>query len=76
MKRKNVIRAWRDEEYRRSLSEEELAMLPEHPAGFLKMEDDEVLGSVTGGCIPPTFNHCGNTSCIASCDPHLGDICI
>jgi len=49
MKKNDVIRAWRDEEYRSSLSEQELAALPEHPAGILAV-DDEVLQNITGGC--------------------------
>lgn len=62
MKKNDVIRAWRDEEYRRSLSEQELAALPEHPAGVMTLED-ESLDSVSGGrpfgttvdfsCVPP-----------------------
>lgn len=49
MKKKNVIRAWRDPKYRQSLSEDEKAQLPTHPAAWV---DDEVLASVTGGCCP------------------------
>ena len=49
MKKIDVIRAWRDEEYRNNLTPEELASLPENPAG-LSVVDDSVLRSVTGGC--------------------------
>ncbi len=51
MKKRNVdvVRAWRDDEYRNSLSEAERAMLPEHPVGLAEIDDD-VLRSVTGGC--------------------------
>ena len=34
MKKVDVIRAWRDAEYRDSLPEDVRASLPEHPAGF------------------------------------------
>jgi mersacidin/lichenicidin family type 2 lantibiotic len=34
-----IIRAWIDEEYRLSLSEEQLAQLPEHPAGLIELND-------------------------------------
>jgi mersacidin/lichenicidin family type 2 lantibiotic len=34
-----IIRAWTDEEYRLSLSEEQLAQLPEHPAGLVELND-------------------------------------
>ena len=44
----NVIRAWKDEEYRLGLSEEERALLPEHPAGLIHLREDQ-LGSVVGG---------------------------
>ena len=35
----DIIRAWKDEEYRLSLSEEQRAVLPEHPAGLIELED-------------------------------------
>jgi mersacidin/lichenicidin family type 2 lantibiotic len=43
----DIIRAWKDEEYRNSLSSEEQAMLPANPAGALELSDAE-LGSVHG----------------------------
>lgn len=49
MKKKQIIEAWRNEEYYLSLSEEERAGLPSHPAGLTGIED-EILRSVTGGC--------------------------
>jgi mersacidin/lichenicidin family type 2 lantibiotic len=49
--RKNidVARAWRDQDYYLSLTEEERASLGTHPAGALALEDT-VLRSITGGC--------------------------
>jgi len=41
----NVVRAWKDEFYRRSLSDEERSQLPENPVGELELTDTE-LGSV------------------------------
>ncbi|HJX26844.1 MAG TPA: mersacidin/lichenicidin family type 2 lantibiotic [Thermoanaerobaculia bacterium] len=63
MKKIDVVRAWRDEEYRNSLTPEELASLPENPAG-LAVVQDSVLRSVTGGCgyQGPTTKY---TSCVA-----------
>jgi mersacidin/lichenicidin family type 2 lantibiotic len=52
MSRLNIIRAWKDEEYRRSLGETERAALPQHPAGLAELGDAE-LGAVEGG-MPPT----------------------
>lgn len=49
MKKIDVVRAWRDEEYRNSLTEEERASLPENPAGAAVVEDS-VLKTISGGC--------------------------
>ena len=35
----DIIRAWKDEEYRQSLSTEELKQLPENPAGLIELSD-------------------------------------
>jgi mersacidin/lichenicidin family type 2 lantibiotic len=45
----NIIRAWKDPEYRSSLSAQEYALLPASPAGTI---DDAKLAEVAGG-IPP-----------------------
>ena len=50
MKKKQILEAWRNEEYYLSLSEEERARIPEHPSGILNIGDD-VLKSITGGCV-------------------------
>ena len=47
----DVSRAWRDEDYYLSLTEEERAELGPHPAG-LTLVADEALRSITGGCGP------------------------
>ena len=39
MSKVDVIRAWKDEEYRLSLTEQERAQLPAHPAGLIELED-------------------------------------
>jgi mersacidin/lichenicidin family type 2 lantibiotic len=33
----DIIRAWKDADYRQSLSEDEQALLPEHPAGVIEL---------------------------------------
>jgi mersacidin/lichenicidin family type 2 lantibiotic len=38
----NIIRAWKDAEYRQSLSEAERALLPEHPAGLIELADADL----------------------------------
>lgn len=44
----DVIRAWKDEEYRDSLSEAERAQLPEDPAGAIELQDFD-LSRAAGG---------------------------
>jgi mersacidin/lichenicidin family type 2 lantibiotic len=53
----NVIRAWKDVEYRLRLSVAERAQLPDNPAGAVEMTEAE-LGAVAGG-MPPSCNDCG-----------------
>jgi mersacidin/lichenicidin family type 2 lantibiotic len=49
MSHQDIIRAWKDEEYRNSLSDAERAQLPENPAGLIELPDEE-LDAVAGGC--------------------------
>jgi mersacidin/lichenicidin family type 2 lantibiotic len=42
----DIVRAWKDETYRQTLSEEQLSMLPANPAGELT---DAEMASVCGG---------------------------
>jgi mersacidin/lichenicidin family type 2 lantibiotic len=48
MSHQHIIRAWKDPEYRRSLSEAEQALLPPHPAGHIELTDAD-LDQVAGG---------------------------
>ncbi len=38
----DIVRAWKDEDYRQSLSEEERAQLPANPAGFVELSLEEL----------------------------------
>jgi len=44
----DIVRAWKDPEYRRSLSETELENVPAHPSGVIELKDAE-LDAVAGG---------------------------
>ena len=44
----DLVRAWKDPEYRKSLTAEQLASLPPNPAGVGELSDEE-LESVAGG---------------------------
>lgn len=48
MSEKDIIRAWKDADYRNSLSASERAALPAHPAGLVEIRDEDVEG-VAGG---------------------------
>jgi mersacidin/lichenicidin family type 2 lantibiotic len=37
-----VIRAWKDPEYRSNLSESEISMLPENPAGQIELSGSQL----------------------------------
>lgn len=59
----NIVRAWKDEAYRNSLSETELAQLPMNPAGLIELTDED-LESVSGGA--KSFICCGLLSIACS----------
>ena len=67
MSNADIIRAWKDTKYRASLSHDERALLPPHPAGITELEDDAYLDGVVGGQRPYSsdFPGCGSmeTAC-------------
>ncbi len=48
MTKLEIIRAWKDEDYRNSLSEADRALLPQDPAGVVELSDQD-LGFAEGG---------------------------
>ncbi len=56
MSHEDIIRAWKDEEYRNSLSEEQRAQLPENPAGMVELPD-ESMQAIAGGAGAQSFNN-------------------
>jgi mersacidin/lichenicidin family type 2 lantibiotic len=63
----DIVRAWKDAEYRQRLSADEQAQLPQHPAGSIELADED-LPQVAGGasalcltyvsvCDPCTFDY-------------------
>lgn len=67
MKKKvDVARAWRDEDYFLSLTEEERASLGAHPSGVSGLSDD-ILGSITGGCGRYQYDPSVETPCFSNC---------
>ncbi len=61
MSEQNIIRAWKDEAYRRGLSEAERAALPENPAGRVDLDElsaAELAGIDGGYANPIQTNEC------------------
>lgn len=63
----DIIRAWKDEEYRLSLTEAQLAALPPNPAGLIELQETD-LANIAGGARPRTFNkYCQGTRVFGNC---------
>ena len=56
----DVERAWKDEEYRNSLTPEQLAQLPPNPAGDVEISEDD-LDNVSGGNMTCPLSRTGVT---------------
>ncbi len=69
----DIIRAWKDEGYRWSLSEEERHILPENPVGELELTDAE-LEAVMGGWGDDSDDSCDDSD-DDSCDDSDDDSC-
>ncbi|MGO8790101.1 MAG: mersacidin/lichenicidin family type 2 lantibiotic [Terriglobia bacterium] len=54
MSHRNIVRAWKDEEYRMSLSEAERSRLPENPVGAVELTDADLAGAA-GGIYRPSL---------------------
>ncbi len=51
----DIIRAWKDEDYRMSLSAAERALVPDNPAGLIELAGTELVDVVGGAPPRPTF---------------------
>lgn len=60
----DIIRAWKDKEYRNSLSEAEKAQLPENPAGSMQYLTDAEMSTLQGGSpVSATFTVMRTLNC-------------
>jgi mersacidin/lichenicidin family type 2 lantibiotic len=62
-----IISSWKDEQFRRTLSAQELTALPESPVGLIELSDNQLCGQqssddVTITYLPPTVTACPDTS--------------
>jgi mersacidin/lichenicidin family type 2 lantibiotic len=51
MSKESIIKAWKNPEYRKSLSASQRAGIPENPAGVMALSDDELERAVGGGVV-------------------------
>jgi mersacidin/lichenicidin family type 2 lantibiotic len=65
MSNHDIIKAWKDPLFRKSLTDAQYAMLPANPAGYVNLTDDD-LKLVVGGA--------DTDSCTMSC-PTIQDTC-
>jgi mersacidin/lichenicidin family type 2 lantibiotic len=63
MAKKQIIQAWKDVEYRSSLSDAERSALPDHPSGLIELGEAELERAAGGSVWPATF------CCSVACTP-------
>ena len=69
MSNQEIILAWKDESYRKSLSSDQRAALPENPAGVIDLTDADMEAVMGGHChyghaVPRTIHlSCWNPDC-------------
>lgn len=71
MSQENIIRAWKDENFRNSLSEKERALLPENPAGLVELADTDLSAAAGGRPITQLFWCPLDSEGIRACDPTM-----
>lgn len=69
----DIIRSWKDDDFRNNLTPEEAAAFPENPAGFMELSDAD-LGAVAGGAQISWSADTTNCWSLAKC-PSLGGSC-
>ena len=70
MSHRDIIRAWKDAEFRSSLSEAERAMLPANPAGAIELADpalDRTMARASGLRVKSTLKAGSLVACNTDC---------
>jgi mersacidin/lichenicidin family type 2 lantibiotic len=80
---KDVVRAWKDPEYRSSLDADERSAMPSHPSGLMELDDADLMTASGGTTLVWTSCPCAtiasvttvtnNISCWGSCDNSVSD---
>lgn len=63
-KKVDVVRAWKDEEYRESLSVQEQALVPANPVGLVELSDADLEFVLGGAVAAQTGTGSANCYCI------------
>jgi len=74
MSKKDIIRAWKDPEFRAGLNAKDRGRIPEHPAGMIELDADELTKVAGGGFrlaagVPALSPGGGLTQSGNTCDP-------
>jgi mersacidin/lichenicidin family type 2 lantibiotic len=64
MSRIDIIRAWKDEDYRSGLTDAQRALSPAHPAGLIELNDEQMKSVLGAG---PATGVGGSSGCIHRC---------
>ena len=69
MSAKNIVRAWKDEDFRSSLTAAERASLPANPAGIAELSDADLTAAGAGTFLTfcATEHTCKPSSCNSLC---------
>ena len=59
---KNIIRAWKDEDYRAQPERGRAGLLPKHPAGLIELSGAEMDG-IDGGSLQPYSHSLARSTC-------------
>ncbi|QRK04684.1 mersacidin/lichenicidin family type 2 lantibiotic [Archangium violaceum] len=64
----DIVRAWKDADYRMSLTQEQLAQLPENPVGAVELSDEQLQGAGGVAAQSASFYSCPTKSICSYCD--------
>jgi mersacidin/lichenicidin family type 2 lantibiotic len=69
----DILRAWKDPEYRKSLTPAQLALVPDNPAGDAELTADDLRG-VSGGYADSVGTCAKSCVCTIVCKPIPKDV--
>jgi mersacidin/lichenicidin family type 2 lantibiotic len=76
MTTRDVIRAWRDPDFRAGLTNDQRSALPKHPSGLIDLKDDDLSDVAAGATTLPctiVITVTANFSCWFACNTTMWD---